>query len=95
MRVRAHRLCSGAVPRPRENFPISSEPVQEARKQRPIATPALASLAICHTLGFDDGRTLSVVTDIPRKLPVIMIITAVRSEHTMFVRPQERKPSLC
>jgi len=60
---------------PREYFPISSVPVQKIRKQRPITSPALVSLAICHTLGAVDGRTLSVVTDIPRKSPVIMMIT--------------------
>ena len=39
--------------------------MQNARKHRPISTPAFVSLPICHSLGATEGRTLSVVTDIP------------------------------
>ena len=49
--------------------------MQKARKHAPIAAPALVRLPICQTLGAPEGCTLSVVTDIPRKSPVIMMIT--------------------
>ena len=49
--------------------------MQNPRRQIPTKQLANVSLPICQEFGFADCRTLSVVTDIPRKSPVTMRIT--------------------
>ena len=49
--------------------------VQKSNSPMPMITPAIVRLPICHAFGAADGRTLSVVSDMPRKSPVIMIKT--------------------
>ena len=49
--------------------------MENARKQIPTNTPALVIRPICQEFGIVDGRTLSVVSDIARKSPVIITMT--------------------
>jgi hypothetical protein len=59
-----------------EAHPVDTEDrtaVQKNNSPMPMITPAIVSLPICHAFGAVDGRTLSVVNDMPRKSPVIMI----------------------
>jgi hypothetical protein len=41
--------------------------VQKTSSQIPMKTPAIVNLPIRHALGVGDGRTLSVVRDMPRR----------------------------
>ena len=68
--------------------------VQKASSPRPMMTPAMVRLPIRQAFGAGDGRTLSVVSDMPRKSPVIMIRTissGVRIACPVMIRPTARK----
>ena len=59
-----------------QSNPVDTEDEEGCQKNNPpmpMITPAMVSLPICHAFGAADGRTLSVVNDMPRKSPVIMI----------------------
>ena len=58
-----------------------------------MKTPAIVNLPIRQALGSGEGRTLSVVNDIPRKSPVIMMMTisiGVRIACPVMSRPTAR-----
>ena len=59
----------------------------------PITTPAMVRFPMRQAFGIGDGRTLSVVVDMPRKSPAIMIRTisnGVRIACPVMNRPTAR-----
>ena len=79
------------------NLPTARIAVEIARKQNPRITPAAVILPICQEFGIFDGRTLSVVSDMARKSPVIMTTTmsmGVRTACPVITSPTA-KTSTC
>ena len=73
--TRKARVLSAPIPNSMPNSPMAKTAVQKTSSAIPIKTPAIVNLPIRQALGNGDGRTLSVVNDIPRKSPVIMMMT--------------------
>ena len=68
--------------------------VQKTSSETPMKTPAIVNSPIRQALGIGDGRTLSVVKDMPRRSPVSMIMTinmGVRIACPVMTRPTARK----
>ena len=68
--------------------------VQKTSSEIPMKTPAMVNSPIRQALGIGEGRTLSVVKDMPRRSPVSMIITinmGVRMACPVMTRPTARK----
>src|ERR1700683_784687 len=88
------RVLSVSIPRPRWNLPRASAMVQNNSSEKPMNAPAMVRLPTRHALGVVEGRTLSVVRLMPRKSPVIMIMTlsiGVRIARPVMIKPAPRK----
>ena len=68
--------------------------MQKARRQAAMTEQPNVSFPMFHTFGFDDCRTLSVVTDVPRMSPVSITNTismGVRMGCPVTIKPMKRK----
>jgi hypothetical protein len=57
---------------------VEQAAVQKTNSEAPMKTPAIVNSPIRQALGIGDGRTLSVVKDMPGRSPVGIIITLNR-----------------
>ena len=69
------RVLKASIPRPKRNLPMARTAVQKTSSEIPMKTPAVVNPPIRHAFGVGEGRTLSVVNDIPSRSPVSMMIT--------------------
>jgi len=87
-------VLSASIPKPRWNLAVARTAVQKTNSAVPMKIPATVNAPIRQTLGVGDGRTLSVVKDMPRRSPVSMIMTismGVRMACPVMTRPTARK----